>query len=109
MERELNAKDDSCKEAERRVKLAMLFMEFSKEHEISLTQSDIMNVIVNQYVSKDVSFDRVFKHFKSDGQFQELVRGQALEYKVTDYMIEKASKEEQIVSVKELKELFDNI
>lgn len=109
VERELNAKDDSCKEAERRVKLAMLFMEFSKEHEISLTQSDIMNVIVNQYVSKDVSFDRVFKHFKSDGQFQELVRGQALEYKVTDYMIEKASKEEQIVSVKELKELFDNI
>lgn len=109
VERELNAKGDSCKEAERRVKLAMLFMEFSKEYEISLTQNDIMNVIVNQYVSKDVSFDRVFKHFKSDGQFQELVRGQALEYKVTDYMIEKVSKEEQIVSVKELKELFDNI
>ncbi|MDX5526960.1 MAG: trigger factor, partial [Wolbachia endosymbiont of Andrena nigroaenea] len=54
-------------------------------------------------------FDRVLKHFESNKQFQELVRGQALEYKVTDYIIEKVSKEEQIISVKELKELFGNI
>lgn len=109
VERELGSKDDSCKEAERRVKLAMLFMKFSTEHKISLTQNDILNVIVNQYISKDVPFDRVFKHFKSDRQFQELVRGQALEHKVTSYIIEKVNKEEQIVSVKELKELFGNI
>ncbi|EAL58251.1 trigger factor, putative [Wolbachia endosymbiont of Drosophila ananassae] len=56
-----------------------------------------------------MQFDRVLKHFESNKQFQELVRGQALEYKVTDYIIEKVSKEEQIISVKELKELFDNI
>ncbi|OWZ25804.1 trigger factor [Wolbachia endosymbiont of Wuchereria bancrofti] len=109
VERELGSKDDSCKEAERRVKLAMLFMKFSTEHKISLTQNDILNVIVNQYISKDVPFDRVFKHFRSDRQFQELVRGQALEHKVTSYIIEKVNKEEQIVSVKELKELFGNI
>ncbi|NUY39643.1 trigger factor [Wolbachia endosymbiont of Litomosoides brasiliensis] len=106
--RELGFNDDSCKEAERRVKLAMLFMKFSAEHKISLTQNDILNVIINQYISKDVPFDRVFKHFKSDRQFQELVRGQALEHKVTNYIIEKVSKEEQVVSVKELKELFGN-
>ncbi|NSX83166.1 trigger factor, partial [Wolbachia endosymbiont of Atemnus politus] len=109
VERELNSKDDSYKEAERRVKLAMLFMKFSTEYKISLTQNDILSVIINQYVSKNVPFDRVMKHFKSDRQFQELVRGQALEHKVTDYIIEKVNKEEQIVSVKELKELFDNI
>ncbi|QKX02791.1 trigger factor [Wolbachia endosymbiont of Litomosoides sigmodontis] len=105
---ELGSKDDSCKEAERRVKLAMLFMKFSTEHKISLTQNDILNVIITQYTSKDVPFDRVLKHFKSDRQFQELVRGQALEYKVTNYIIEKVNKEEQVVSVKELKELFGN-
>lgn len=109
MEGELGAQNDSRKEAEKRVKLAMLFMKFSAENKISLTQNDVLNVIVNQYVSKDVPFDRVLKHFESNKQFQELVRGQALEYKVTDYIIEKVSKEEQIVSVKELKELFDNI
>ncbi|MDR3131939.1 MAG: trigger factor [Rickettsiales bacterium] len=109
VERELNSKDDSCKEAERRVKLAMLFMKFSTEHEISLTQNDVLNVILNQYVNEDVPFNRVLRHFSSNRQFQELVRGQALEHKVTDYIIEKVNKEEQIVSVKGLKELFDNI
>jgi trigger factor len=109
MEGELGAQNDSCKEAEKRVKLAMLFMKFSAENKISLTQNDILNVIVNQYVSKDVPFHRVLKHFESNKQFQELVRGQALEYKVTDYIIEKVSKEGQIISVKELKELFGNI
>ncbi|KLT23206.1 trigger factor, putative [Wolbachia endosymbiont of Armadillidium vulgare str. wVulC] len=109
VQKEMGIQDDPCKEAGKRVKLAMLFMKFSAEYKISLTQNDILNVIVNQYVSKDVQFDRVLKHFKSDKQFQELVRGQALEYKVTDYIIEKVNKEEQIVSVKELKELFDNI
>ncbi|MDG7052924.1 MAG: FKBP-type peptidyl-prolyl cis-trans isomerase, partial [Wolbachia endosymbiont of Alcedoecus sp.] len=109
VERELNSKDDSFKEAERRVKLAMLFMKFSTEHKISLTQNDVLNVILNQYVNQDVPLNRVLKHFSSNRQFQELVRGQALEHKVTDYIIEKVNKEEQIVSVKELKELFDNI
>ncbi|WP_395463348.1 trigger factor [Wolbachia endosymbiont of Cantharis cryptica] len=109
VERELNSQNDPCKEAERRVKLAMLFMKFSAEHKISLTQNDILNVIVNQYVSRSVPLDRVLKHFQSDRQFQELVRGQALEHKVTDYIIEKVNKEEQIISVKELKELFNNI
>ncbi len=109
MEGELGAQNDSRKEAEKRVKLAMLFMKFSAEHKISLTQNDVLNVIINQYVSKDVPFDGVLKHFESNKQFQELVRGQALECKVTDYIIEKVSKEEQIISVKELKELFDNI
>ncbi|MGL9725275.1 MAG: trigger factor [Wolbachia sp.] len=109
VEKEMSIQNDSRKEAEKRVKLAMLFMKFSAEYKISLTQNDVLNVIVNQYVNKDMQFDRVLKHFKSDKQFQELVRGQALEYKVTDYIIEKVNIEEQIVSVKELKELFDNI
>ncbi|MGL9718058.1 MAG: trigger factor [Wolbachia sp.] len=109
VKRELNPEDDSYKEAERRVKLAMLFMKFSTENKISLTQNDILSVIINQYVSKNMPFDRVAKHFKSDRQFQELVRGQALEHKVTDHIMGKVNKEEQIVSVKELKELFDNI
>ncbi|WCR58453.1 trigger factor [Wolbachia endosymbiont of Ctenocephalides felis wCfeJ] len=109
VEGELNSQNDSYKEAEKRVKLAMLFMKFSTEHKISLTQNDVLNIIINQYVSKSAPFDKVVKHFKSDRQFQELVRGQALEHKVTDYIIEKVNKEEQIISVKELKELFDNI
>jgi trigger factor len=109
VKRELNNQDNSCKEAERRVKLAMLFMKFSGEHKISVTQNDILNVVANQYVSKNVQLDEVFKHFRSDKQFQELVKGQALEYKVTDYIIEKVNKEKQIISVEELKQLFDNI
>ncbi|MDM8335732.1 trigger factor [Wolbachia pipientis] len=109
VERELNSKGDSCKEAERRVKLAMLFMKFSAEHRISLTQNDILSVTMNQYVGKNMPFDRVLKHFRSNRQFQELVRGHALERKVTDYIIEKVNKEKQVISVKELKELFDNI
>lgn len=109
VEREMGVQNGSRKEAEKRVKLAMLLMKFSAEHKISLTQNDVLNVIVNQYVNKDVQFDRVLKHFKSDKQFQELVRGQALEYKVTDYIIKKVHQEEQVVSVKELEELFNNI
>lgn len=109
VEKELGNQDNSYKEAEKRVKLAMLFMKFSTEHKISITQNDIFDVVANQYVNKDMQFDEVLKHFKSNRQFQELVRGQALEYKVTDYIIDKVNKEEKIMSVKELKELFDNI
>ncbi|QKX02352.1 trigger factor [Wolbachia endosymbiont of Dirofilaria (Dirofilaria) immitis] len=109
VEKELNFRDDSCKEAERRVKLAVLFMKFSTEHKISLTQNDILSVVMNQYVDKSMPLDKVVKHFKSDKQFQGLVKGQALEHKVTGYIMEKVNKEEQVVSVKELKELFYNI
>ncbi|MGL9732495.1 MAG: trigger factor [Wolbachia sp.] len=108
VEKELNSKDDSCKEAERRVKLAMLFMKFSTEHKISLIQNDVLDIL-NQYVNEDISFNRVLKNFSSNRQFQDLVRGQALEHKVINYIIEKVNKEEQIVSVERLKELFDNI
>lgn len=50
MEEELGAQNDSYKEAEKRVKLAMLFMKFNAEHKISLSQNDVLNVIVNQYL-----------------------------------------------------------
>ncbi len=109
VKKELDSGDDSCKEAERRVKLAVLFMKFSTEHKISLTQNDILNVVMNQYVNKNMPFDKIVKHFRSNRQFQWLVKGQALEHKVTDYIMEKVNKKEQVVSVKELKELFDNI
>lgn len=101
--------DKSHKEAERRVKLAMLLMKFSTEHKISVSHEDIFNVILNQYVSRDTPLDKAMNYYRSEKRFQELVRGQALEYKVAGYMIEKVSKEQQTVSVKELKELFDNI
>ncbi|QKX01767.1 trigger factor [Wolbachia endosymbiont of Cruorifilaria tuberocauda] len=105
---ELNYKGNSYKEAERRVKLAVLFIKFSTENKISLTQDDILSVI-NQYVKKNMPFDKVVRYFKSSKQFQKLVEGQALEHKVTDYILKKVNKKEQIVSVKELKKLFDDI
>ncbi|MDG7056086.1 MAG: trigger factor [Wolbachia endosymbiont of Meromenopon meropis] len=109
VEQESISEVDPFKEAEKRVKLAMLFMKFSTEHKISLTKDDILNVILNQYVSRDLPLNKALKRFSSNRQFQELVRGQALEHKVTDYVIEKVNKEKQIVSVKKLKELFDDI
>lgn len=105
----LNPKDDSCKEAKRRVKLAVLFMKFSTEHKISLTQNDILSVVMKRYTNKDMPFDKVVKYLNSNKQFHGLVEGQALEDKVTDYIMEKVNKREQIVSVRELKKLFNNI
>ncbi|MCV3769795.1 MAG: trigger factor, partial [Wolbachia pipientis] len=105
----LSPKDDSCKEAKRRVKLAVLFMKFSTEHKISLTQNDILSVVMKRYTNKDMPFDKVVKYLNSNKQFHGLVEGQALEDKVTDYIIEKVNKREQIVSVRELKKLFNNI
>lgn len=106
---EMNDQDNSYKEAEKRVKLAMLLMKFSAEHKISLNSQDIFNVIASQYASGDISLSKAMSYYKLDRQFQELVRGQALESKVTNYMIEKINTEQQTVSVKELKELFNNI
>lgn len=106
---EMDDQDNSYEEAEKRVKLAMLFMKFSTEHKISLDSEDIFNVILKQYASGDISLSKAMNYYKLDRQFQELVRGQALESKVTNYMMEKINKEQQTVSVKELKELFDNI
>jgi len=106
---EMNDPDNSYKEAEKRVKLAMLFMKFSAEHKISLSTEDIFNVIASQYASGDISLSKAMNYYKLDRQFQELVRGQALESKVTNYMMKKINTEQQTVSVKELKELFNNI
>ncbi|WFW29626.1 MAG: trigger factor [Wolbachia endosymbiont of Menacanthus eurysternus] len=104
-----NSKDESLKEVKRRVKLAMLFIKFSTKYKISLDQNDILNIILNQYVNKDVPLDKALRRFRSDKQFQRLVKGQALEHKITDFIIQKVNKKKQTISVKELKELFNKI
>ncbi|WP_333022940.1 trigger factor [Wolbachia endosymbiont of Pentidionis agamae] len=99
---------DNIKEAERRVKLAMLFMKFSTDQKIFITQEDILSVI-KQYVNDRVRMEDVLKRLRSNKQFGELVKGQALEYKVTDFIIKNVHKENKTVSVKELKNYYDNI
>ncbi|UWI83356.1 trigger factor [Wolbachia endosymbiont of Howardula sp.] len=93
-------------EAEKRVKLGMLFMQFSVEHKILLNQNDILQVIAKQHIHSNSSIEKVLKYFQDNKQFQDLVKGQALEYKVTNYIIEQVKKREHVYSVKELKNLL---
>lgn len=106
---DLNSTNESRQEAKRRVKLAMLFMKFSTEHKIVINEKDIYTIITSNYVNKDTPINKVINHYKSDEQFQNLIKGQALEHKVTDYILEKVNKESQIIPIKQLRQLFDNI
>lgn len=106
--KELDDQNNSYQEAEKRVKLAMLLMKFSKENKVSIDKKDI-DVVLSQYTRKGTSLNEVISYYNSDEKFQELIRGQALERKVTDYILEKVNKEQQIITTKELKKLFDGI
>ncbi len=107
---ELKSKDDITDyvlEAKRRVKLGMLLMKFGQENKISINYEDILNLILKQYVTERFSLDNVLKLLKSNRKFYEIVNGQAIENKVTNYVLERVDKDKQVVSVKELKELFN--
>ncbi|WP_339045783.1 trigger factor [Candidatus Mesenet endosymbiont of Agriotes lineatus] len=101
---------DYTSEAKRRVKLGMLLMRCAQENKISVNHEDILSVILKQYVTEHSPIEDVLKLLKSNRKFYEAVSGQAIEDKVVDYIMEKANKEEkQVISVKELKELFNAI
>ncbi|GHM58152.1 MAG: trigger factor [Candidatus Mesenet longicola] len=101
---------DYTLEAKKRVKLGLLFMRYAQENKISVNYEDILNVILKQYVTEHSSVDNVLKLLKSNRKFYEMVSGQAIEDKVVSYIMEKVNKEEkQVISVKELKELFNAI
>ncbi|MDN5247791.1 MAG: trigger factor [Wolbachia endosymbiont of Tyrophagus putrescentiae] len=101
--------EDSYKEAKRRVKLAMLLMKLGEERKILLSDDDIVSMLRDQYVSAEVSLEKALNRYKSDWGFRESVNGYALELKVTGYILENVSKEKQVISVKELKEMFNNV
>lgn len=101
---------DYTSEAKRRVKLGMLLMRCAQENKISVNYEDILSVILKQYVNEHSPIEDVLKLLKSNRKFYETVSGQAIEDKVVGYIMEKANKEEkQVISVKELKELFNTI
>lgn len=112
-ELKVKGKDDTVdptSEAKRRVKLGMLLMKFAQENKISINYEDILNVILKQYVNEYSPIEDVLKLLKSNKRFYEMVSGQAIENKVVNYIMERVNTEEkQVVSVKELKELFNAI
>ncbi len=102
------------KEARKRAKFVMLFMKFCIEHKFKLTNDDCMAAALKyhketQYKNnKFIDYNELNTFLRKNLDSLHMFEGIALEYKVTHYIIERANKEQQDISVKALVELFDN-
>ncbi|KJV69605.1 trigger factor [Candidatus Neoehrlichia procyonis] len=105
----LNTKIDPLKEAVKRVKLGMILMKISKDHNISVVSEDVVNFIKSNYVDYGASFNNVIKLLKSNKDFSNYIRGKVLEDKVVDYIIGCVKKEKENITCADLEELFNSI
>ncbi|QXK92137.1 trigger factor [Neoehrlichia mikurensis] len=105
----LSTEVDSLKEATRRIKLGMLLIKVSKDHNVSLTSEDVVNFIKNNYVDYGASFNNVVKLLKSNKDFDNYIKGKVLEDKVVDYIICSVKKEKENITYSGLEELFNSV
>ena len=114
-EAELSKKEKESKEklyrkiAERRVKLGMLLSEIAQKKKIEISNDDINNAL-GQYLRQMPGQEQaIIDYYKKNPQALESLKGQILEDKVVDDLLNTLDKKEKKIKAKELVELSKKI
>ncbi len=89
----------------RRVKLAILLQHVSSDQNITITEKELTDGMLN-YASQFPGHEKkIFDNFKNNPSSIESIRGPIIEKKVVDYIFSKTKQETKKISVKEFKKL----
>ncbi len=94
--------------AERRVRLGIVLSEVGRKNSLQITREEISAAVMNQARMYPGQEDKVFEFFRKNPQQVEELKGPILEEKAVDFLLDKASRSEKKVSVKELFEDEDD-
>ena len=105
---ESKLKDRYKKIALRRVKLAILIQHISSENNISITEKELTDGMLNYASQYPGQEKQIFEYFKKNPASVESIRGPIFETKVIDFILSKIKQENKKISVKEFKKLQEN-
>ena len=92
----------------RRVKLAILLQHVSGEQNITITDKELSDGMLNYASQFPGQEKKIFDYFKQNPASVESIRGPIIEKKVVDYIISKTNKETKKISVKEFQKLQED-
>ena len=94
--------------AVRRVKLAILLQHISSEQNITITEKELTDGMLNYASQFPGQEKKIFDYFKQNPASIESIRGPIIEKKVVNYIVSKTKKETKKISVKEFKKLQED-
>lgn len=101
--------DALLKEAERRVKLGLLLLKVGEDNAITPSESDLVTLISRRYSGTGVRLEELLRKLREDREFALVIKGQALEEKVSDYLIDKCPSQEQGVKLQDLEDMVHGL
>jgi trigger factor len=106
-EEELKAEYEGI--AKRRVRLGLLISEVAKTHKIALSNDDVFHLVMSQAYKHSIPMDDAVKFFKGNPGALEQLTAPALEEKVVDFILEKATLNEKEMSFEAFKEMAKDV
>ncbi|WP_116133694.1 trigger factor [Tropicimonas sp. IMCC34043] len=106
---EIDVTDEHKRLAQRRVKLGLLLAELGQKNEITVSDAEMTQAVMNQarqYPGQEREF---FEFVQKNGQMQQQIRAPLFEEKVVDYIFELAQIEEVEADKETLKEAVDKL
>ena len=92
----------------RRVKLAILMQHISTEQNITVTEKELTDGMLNYASQYPGQEKKIFDYFKQNPANIESIRGPIVEKKVVNYIVSKTKQETKKISVKEFKKLQED-
>ena len=89
----------------RRVKLAILMQHISIEQNITITEKELTDGMINYASQYPGQEKKIFDYFKQNPASMESIKGPIFEEKVINYIVSKTNQETKKISVKEFKKL----
>lgn len=99
---------DIATTAQRRVKLGMLLLEYSKKHNISINEKDIL-ILIKHRAKNNFELQYLLNSYQHNKQLRDILNGEALEEKVTQHILHKITDEKEGIAFAALKEQLDKI
>ena len=105
---EKKLKERYKKIALRRVKLAILLQHVSGEQNITITDKELSDGMLNYASQFPGQEKKIFDYFKQNPASVESIKGPIIEKKVVNYIVSKTNKETKNISVKEFQKLQED-
>lgn len=105
-EKELEA--EYQKMAERRVRLGILLADIGAKQKIKVSQDELLQAAIAEARRYPGQEKQVFEVYQKNPQYVEMLRGPILEEKVVDFILEKVSVKDKVMTLEELQKSEDD-